>query len=373
MKILHLTLEFPPDIGGIATYVAEFAHHTPPDETVVYAPFSKASTTFDEKQQFTLYRRKPYWLLWPHWLPMIFQLRKIVKKEQITQLYVHQVLPGGYVAWCLKKMLNVPYVIFLHGTDLERALSKSFKKKRLVQVLKSADRVVVNSQFLATRLTSAVTVSCPVTVLSPAPADVFFMSVAPDELHKVRAQLALTGKKVLLTVGRVVPGKGFARLARLLPKIVEHIPDLVWVAVGDGPEQSKVLERVTRANVQHVCRFLGKIPLSTLPPLYQVADVFVLLSGDDDQSSEGWGTVFMEAAASGLPVVAGNVGGAPEAVLNEKTGLLVNPMNDDEVLAALVRLLKNPAEAKQLGAAAKARAQNEFTWRKQLKKFSRAV
>jgi phosphatidylinositol alpha-1,6-mannosyltransferase len=107
--------------------------------------------------------------------------------------------------------------------------------------------------------------------------------------------------------------------------------------------------------------------------LYQVADVFVLLSGDDDQSSEGWGTVFMEAAASGLPVVAGNVGGAPEAVLNEKTGLLVNPMNDDEVLAALVRLLKNPAEAKQLGAAAKARAQNEFTWRKQLEKFSRAV
>ncbi len=370
MKILHLTLEFPPQIGGIANYVINFAAHTPANETVVYAPFEKNAATVDSSLPFKVYRHKPYWFLWPHWLRMLAQVYKIVKKEGVTKIYVHQVLPGGYIAAAIKKLLKIPYVLFFHGTDLDRALASNPKKKRLVSLVATADEVVVNSRFLEDKLRKNIAVTCPVRVLFPAPADYFFNSIDPLSGRKLKAQLALQGKKVLLSVGRMVPGKGFATLARLLPRVLEEFPDVVWIAIGEGSERQKVLDTVTKTDVQHVCRFLGAVPSRDLPPLYQVADIFILLTGEGGVGEEGWGTVFAEAAASGIPVIAGKSGGTTEIVQDKKTGLLVNAGSDEEILTALRELLLTPEYAAGLGQAGKALVAGNLTWAKQLEKFS---
>ncbi len=372
-KTLHLTLEYPPQIGGIASYVYNFAAHTLAEETIVYAPEIKGSASFDAANAWKVFRHKPYWLLWPHWLRMLWQVYRIVKKETIATIYVHQVLPGGHVARIIKKLFKVPYIVFLHGTDLDHALAFPRKRKHLIKIVSEAHSVVVNSSFLAEKFTKAIFLPTPVRVLNPAPADYFFETVDSEKIKKLKSQLALQGKKVLLSVGRMVPGKGYATLTRLLPRLLEKFPDLVWICIGDGPEKARIVEMATKTNVQHVIRFLGSVDQLELPVFYQLADLFVLLAGSDSTTEEGWGTVFMEAAASGLAVVAGGVGGVPEAVLDKVTGRVVPPTNEEAMLAAISDLLLDPAQATSLGQAAKTRAQNEYTWQKQLLKFSRSL
>ncbi len=371
MKTLHLTLEYPPQVGGIASYVSNFAAHTLPEETVVYAPETKGDAAIDAATPWKVIRRKPYWLLWPHWLRMLLQVYALVKQEKIATIYVHQVLPGGHVARIIKKLLKVPYIVFLHGTDLDRALALPSKRKHFIKIITEAHSVVVNSSFLAEKFNKAVFLPTPVRVLNPAPADYFFETIDPEKIKRLKSQLALQGKKVLLSVGRMVPGKGYTTLTRLLPRLLEKFPDLVWICIGDGPEKPKVIDMATKTNVQQVIRFLGSVEQKELPLFYQAADLFVLLTGTDSTAEEGWGTVFLEAAASGLAVVAGNVGGTPEAVIDKSTGVLVPTNNDEAILGGITELLLDSERAKTLGHAAKTRAQNEFTWQKQLLKFSK--
>ena len=131
MKTLIITLEYPPQIGGIASYVANFTAHIPPEEVVVYAPVMKGDKEFDAQNNWKVYRRDPYWLfIWPRWLGMFFQVRRIVKKEKIERIHIHNVLPVGYIGYLLRKLSKVPYTIFLHGTDFQLAIQDRSKFKK---------------------------------------------------------------------------------------------------------------------------------------------------------------------------------------------------------------------------------------------------
>jgi DNA-directed RNA polymerase beta' subunit len=197
------------------------------------------------------------------------------------------------------------HIVRIEGAGVEKALATKFKKNRLEQILNEAERVVVNSHFLEQKLQSRCSVLRPVSVLYPAPADVFFESADEDAVRKLKAELALQGKKIILTVGRMVEGKGHMAFARLLPRLLTLFPDLVWLVVGEGPEQKQCLDALAKHDVQHVVRFLGSRTAAELKNLYHAADLFLLLSSAGAHGEEGWGTVFAEAAACGIPVVAG--------------------------------------------------------------------
>ena len=122
-------------------------------------------------------------------------------------------------------------------------------------------------------------------------------------------------------MARLVEGKGYPHLIRLLPEILNKIPNIVWLVIGDGPKKKAIMDLVQKYSLQNIVRYLGEVPYQNLPLYYQSADLFVLLTHKDEQSEEGWGTVFLEAGASGLPVVAGRVGGVEEVVANLQTGL----------------------------------------------------
>ena len=369
-KTLIITLEYPPQVGGIASFVYNIAVHLPSNEVVVWAPRLGGDIEYDSQNSWKTYRGVPYYrLFWPRWLKLYWQIKKIVKKEKIQQIYVNHALPVGYVARMIQKSFKIPFIIFFHGTDLEIGLKK--KQRQLKMVCKSAEKIVVNSKFLLEKLLS----NCPtldknkIIILNPGPADFFFIREPDEKIKKMRAELALEGKKVLLSVSRLEDGKGYPHFLHLLPEILKKIPNAVLIIVGDGPKKNIILDQIQKNNLQNCVRFVGNIPYGNLPSYYQVADLFVLLTHKDENHEEGWGTVFLEAAASGLPVVAGRAGGVEEVVQNLQTGLVVDVNQEQSIISAITSLLSDTERAKQMGQNGMRRAQNEFMWSEQLAKI----
>lgn len=371
MKRLIVTLEYPPQIGGIAGYTYNLAKHLPQESVVVYALPDKQAKEFDAQNPWPTYRLKPYWsFIWPHWLRLFFQLSALVSAEKIEMIYVNHVLPVAYAAYLIKKFKKVPYTLFLHGTDISLAASTANKRKKFIQLCLSASAVVVNSEFLKNKLLGIVENLANVRVLYPCPADNFLETVKnQEEIDLLRSQLALSGKRVIITVARVAEGKGYPHLVRFMPEILRQVPNTVWLIVGDGPKMAEVMAMVQKNNLQNVVRFLGSIAPADLPKYYHLADLFVLLTHKDETHEEGWGTVFLEAAACGLPVVAGRVGGVEEAVLDKQTGMVVDIFQEKEAIESIVKLLTDKELARTLGAAGQARARESFKWSNEVLKL----
>lgn len=371
MKTLIITLEYPPQVGGIASYIYNLALHLDPDQTVVYAPKMKDSKEFDVLNKWKTYRLNPYFsFIWPRWIRMYLQISSLVKAEKIEQIYVNHVLPVGYVAYLIKKFKKIPFTIFLHGTDISMAMVNKSKRNKFIKLCRSANTIVVNSDFLKNKVMSVVDGLTDIRVLYPCPADNFLLDdVNKDELSILRSKLALGGKKVMITVARMVEGKGYPHLIHMLPEILKQIPNAVWLVVGDGPKYKEILTMVQKNSLQNVVRFVGNIQASEIRKYYRLADLFVLLTHKDEHREEGWGTVFLEAAACGLPVVAGQVGGVEEAVLNGQTGLLVDIHQEQATVGAIVSLLKDAKLAQQYGQAGKERVVNYFKWENEVLKL----
>jgi phosphatidylinositol alpha-1,6-mannosyltransferase len=155
-----------------------------------------------------------------------------------------------------------------------------------------------------------------------------------------------------------------------MPEILKSVPNLVWVLIGDGPKKKSVMEMIQKNNLQNVVRFLGEVPHNELKKFYHLAESFVLLTHPDEGKEEGVGMVFLEAAACGVPCVAGKSGGVPEAVRDGETGVLVDIYRGDELLIKqIVDLLGDRERLQRLGNNAKLRVQYDFRWDSQLAKI----
>jgi phosphatidylinositol alpha-1,6-mannosyltransferase len=369
MKKLIVTLEYPPQIGGIASYVYNFLRHVNKDEYILYAPRTAGDKDFDSLNGWKVYRYDPYYPLWPHWLRMFFQILRIVIKENITEIQIHHVLPCGYLGYLFRKLLRIPYIIFLHGSDVTVGTKTPWKKRMFSMVVKNAKEVVANSQFLENKIKQRIENLNNVKVLYPCPSEKFLEKVPEEQLMVLREKLALRGKKVVVTVSRMVDGKGYPHIIRLLSAVCREVPNVVWFFIGDGPKKQTIVDLVQRYYLQGVVRFLGAIPNDQLPQYYQVADLFVLLSHQDEEAEESWGSVFLEAAASGIPTIAGRVGGVEEAVDHLRTGLIVDVYQEKMVVNSIVSLLKNKQFAEELGRWGRERVDKEFRWENQIAKL----
>lgn len=370
-KTLIITLEFPPYVGGIASYVSQFALSLPPEDIMVLAPPRKGDKEWDAKQPYNIFRKKFYFprFIWPRWLLLYVQVKKIVKTYKVDVIHLHHVLPIGYVAQRIYKKFGIPYLIFSHGTDIAYAARTKWKRARMMQVAKDTEQILVNSENLRTRLVNAFPELEDMTrVLYPCPDQAFLNPPPQKEINALVRQYALEGKKVLLSVSRLDEGKGFPHLIRMMPQILERIPNLVWFIVGDGAKRQEILDGIRANNLQNIVRFIGEIAHEELKKYYHMADVFVLLTHPDSGKEEGLGLVFLEAATAGLPIVAGRSGGVQEAVLDGKTGMVIDVnSNSDKVIDAIVSLLENSSLSTTLGQAGQERIKRQFVWKEQLK------
>lgn len=338
-KSLLITLEYPPTIGGIATYTKSLAAYL--HTNVVVLNNGKKNTKTENG--YTVYTRKLLFpkFIWPRWKRGLFHIWNIARKEKIEMLLVHHILPIGIIAYILSILTKRKYIIFFHGTDIIMANATLWKRFISRLIIRRATACIVNSISVQKQvITLEKSATEKTKIIYPTPSDIFLLEKNEEKTKSLLDTLALHGKTVILTVSRIDEGKGFTHLTRILPELLKQIPQLVWVVVGDGPKRLQWWKQVETAQLQSIIRYVGKLPQTELPTYYDIADCFILLTHTDDKREEGAGTVLLEAMARKIPVVAGRTGGVPDIVHNGENGTLVDVYRGDElIIKAIVSTL----------------------------------
>lgn len=365
-KTLLITIDFPPQKGGVATYLSNVCHNLDREKIVVLANEHKDSEHFDHRQPYKIIRAKLFYpWFWPAWLRTLRQTKKVIRREKIEQILISHILPMGYI--CL--MLKLPFIVSLHGYDVLAAQKTPWKKYWLLKILNRAKAIIVNSKFTENEVLKLGITADKITIVYPCP-NIKPEDLIPAERQALKTELELHGKKVLLSVGRMVPRKGFDKVIEALPEVIEKIPNLVYLLVGNGKKYLDELEVLAIQNqvLDHVT-ICEDIPDTNLPSFYDMADVFIMPARQIGSDVEGFGIVYLEANSFGKPVIAGKSGGAGEAVIYGETGILVDPDNVSQIAKAIINLMTDQEYALKLGANGKARVADKFQWSKQVEKL----
>ena len=337
----------------------DLAAHLPADRVRVIAPEHPGDAAFDGALAFPV-RRIPR----PRFRPTAV-LRRAIDEELAghrpdVALFGHALPQVGLTSRRVRAA-GVPFVVLTHGVEYWFARVPAFRAL-LRRVTAGAGAVTVISDHVAGPIRRAVS-PAPVLKLSPGVDTERFRPSLDD--GPWRERLGLVDRKIVLCVGRIVPRKGQDVLVRTFDAVREAVPDAALVIVGDGPSRREVGSLAASSRHADSIVFPGEVRDEDLPSLYATADLFAMpcRSRWGGLEVEGFGIVFMEAAAAGLPVVAGRSGGAAEAVVDGQTGLVVDGTDDAAVVEAIVRLLRDPVEASAMGARGRERAAG-YDWRR---------
>ncbi len=393
MKALLVNVGFVPQVGGSYRLLYEAARHLPAGSVEVLTSHCPGDAAFDRAQALPIRRSWAYTLrdpgalfgylraAWPAqaprleaWLsrlhvfaalgaPAVF-IRTLwqVLWRRYDVLLAGQVLTTGWLAWLLRRLLGLRYGTFVYGEEVALDAGPRRWQQLLALGLSQADWVVACSE--ATRqVTVARGVPAAKTyTLWPAVDTALFCPQAPSPALLARYQLS--GKKVLLSVGRLLERKGFDTVLQTLPALRQRFPDLAYVLRGEGPEGARLAALARQLGVADLLQWVTDLDYADLPGLYAAGDVFVMpnrtLAATGEQ--EGFGIVFLEASSCGKPVVGGRSGGAVDAIADGQTGWLVNPESVDELTDKLGRLLAEPELAARMGQAGRPWVIEHFSW-----------
>ncbi len=292
----------------------------------------------------------------------LFALWKVARKEKPDIIHAHWILPQGFVAALIGRLLGIPVVVTAHAGDVFPL------KNFLFGVLSrfstnAAAAVTVNSSY--TKAAVAKISKLQDIKVIPMGVDLkLFSSATLSAAAAVRKKCGIGNNgRMLLFVGRLAEKKGVSYLIAAMKDVIKAFPNCKLVVVGEGPEKAALVQQSQQLGLSENVVFVGSIPNSGLPPFYRAADVFVLPSIIDGRGdTEGLGVVLLEAIAAGTPVVASDVGGIPDIVVHNRTGLLVGQKSPEALAAAIVSLLRNSQLRKKLSAAARIHVARGYSW-----------
>ena len=356
MRHLLVTNDFPPKVGGIQSYLWELWRRLPPEDVTVLTTPAPGDREFDRRQPFRVVRDRQRVLV-----PTPALARRIdALADEVGALVVvlDPALPLGAVGPWLRR----PYSVVVHGAEVTVPGRLPGTRPLMGGVLRGACQVIASGEYVRAEVERAARSRLPVVVVPPGVDTQRFGPLSASERAAVRSSLGLgVDASVVLGVGRLVPRKGFDVLMEAAARLAPGRPDLVVAVAGSGRQGGR-LARLAASRRAPV-RFLGRIADETLPSLYAAADVFAspCRTRWGGLEQEGFGIVFLEAAACGVPAVAGASGGAGEAVIDGQTGIVVERPDDPaSVATALATLLDDPAERRRTGELARRRAVTEF-------------
>ena len=358
MKHLLVTNDFPPKIGGIQSLLWEWWRRLPPDRFAVLTSPYEAAAAFDAAQAFRV-DRTPEPVLLPHpW--MVRRIDRLAREVGADLVVLDPAVPLGLVG----PSLELPYDVVLHGAEVTVPGRLPGSRQALGTVLRRARHVISAGEYAAREAERAAGKPLPVTVVPPGVDVERFRPASEAERRATRVELGLPADaELVVSISRLVPRKGFDVAIRAAALLAPRRPDLVLAISGGGRDERR-LRRVA-AECRSPVRFLGRVDNDRLPGLYACADVFTMAcrSRWGGLEQEGFGIVFVEAAACGVPQVAGDSGGAAEAVDDGVTGIVVRrPDDPQEVATALEALLDDAGLRARMAAASRERAVAEFSY-----------
>ncbi|MEA2551232.1 MAG: phosphatidyl-myo-inositol dimannoside synthase [Actinomycetota bacterium] len=329
----------------------------PPDAISVLAPGWEGAAPHDASKPYRVFRGSTAFA-WPS-AALRARVLRVIDETKAEVVVFGAASPLAILGPSLAAA-GTPYVVIAHGVEYWLSLLPG-THALMRHATSRAARVTACSAFVARTVRTAVPAGVPVSVLPPG-ADIirFRPGLETDDL---RQRHGIGGRPLVVCVSRLVMRKGQDVLIRSMAGLQRRIPDAALLIVGGGSYE-QTLRRLADAAPRGSVFFAGEVSEGDLPRYYAVGDVFAMpcrtrLAGLE---VEGWGAVFVEAAACGKPVVAGDSGGAREALVDGETGLLVDGADVDAVTRAIGDLLADPALAHRMGTAGRTRVERELSW-----------
>ena len=363
-KILCITNDFGPRAGGIETFVIGLIERLPRSSVIVYTSAQDNSESYDRKwlEDFgvEVVRDKANILL-----PtpgVAYCVNALVRERGISTVFFGAAAPLGLLSRRLRKAGVKDIVALTHGHEVWWSKVWPF-----TMAMKSISRNVNHLTYLGEYTRSAIAGSLTdraansmVKIAPGIDTDHF----SPQDARELRKELGLTEKKVIVSVGRLVHRKGQDVLIEAMPAIIKEVPQAHILMIGEGPYRNYLENRVKSLGIQERVTFIGRIQYADLPRYICAGDVFVMPSRSRlaGLEVEGLGIVYLEASACGLPVIAGNSGGAPDAVLEGETGLVVDGTKKEDVAAATIALLLDADRSKAMGLRGRQWIIQEWRW-----------
>ncbi|MBV9521563.1 MAG: glycosyltransferase [Alphaproteobacteria bacterium] len=274
---------------------------------------------------------------------------RLIRQHDINVLCVGELVYNGWLAFACRYLLRCKVILYIHGEEIT-AGGKNRAERMKRSYLAAADAVVAVSCFTRQVLIDEMGVAPERIELIENGVDLMRFREIPRSAPLI-ARYRLADKRIILSVGRLVPRKGFDQVLRALPEICARHPDAHYLIVGDGPYRAALEQLAREAGVEHRVTFAGDVPDLELVDHYSISDIFVLPNREmPDGDTEGFGLVFLEANACGKPVVSGRAGGAADAVTDGVNGLSVDGTDTAQIADAVSRLLEDGALRSRLRA-----------------------
>ena len=373
--VLFVTNDFGPRAGGIETFIIGLIERRPVGQTIVYTSAQANSEQYDADwlaQYGVRVIRDRSKILLP--TPRVaFHLKKIIRKEGITTAAFGAAAPLGLLSAGMKRAGVVRTVALTHGHEVWWA--KVFPFNLLLRRIGSTvDVLTFLGEFTRSAISKGLTAKAQASMVKIAPG-IDVEHFIPTDATVLRNSLGLSDKKVIVSVGRLVHRKGQDHLIEAMPEILKSIPQAHLLLVGEGPYREHLQTLVKKHNLEASVTFIGRIQYKDLPTYICVGDIFAMPSRSRlmGLEVEGLGIVYLEASSCGLPVLAGDSGGAPDALVQNETGLVVNGTDDQQIAKAAIKLLTNIELSKKMGLAGRQWIIDKWRWEIWSKDFEKLL
>jgi phosphatidyl-myo-inositol dimannoside synthase len=363
-RVLLVTNDFPPRLGGIQSYLAELVTRlaTTGEHTLtVYTPQWKDAETFDARAAGYHVVRHPGTLMLP--VPTVdARMRRLIAEHGIDTVWFGAAAPLGLLAHRARQAGATRVLASTHGHEVGWSMLP-LARSVLRRIGEDSDVVTFVSRYTRGRFASAFG---PQAALEHLPPGVDTERFRPDPVSRaeLRTRYGLGQRPTVVCLSRLVPRKGQDVLIRALPSIRQRVDGAALVIAGGGPYLAALRQLAERFGVSDHVTFTGGVPAADLPAYHAMADVFAMpcRTRGAGLDVEGLGIVFLEASATGVPVIAGSSGGAPETVRHNKTGMVVDGRSVNQVADAVTELLADPDRAAAMGAAGRDWVTAQWRW-----------
>ena len=373
--VLFVTNDFGPRAGGIETFIIGLIERRPVGQTIVYTSAQANSEQYDADwlaQYGVRVIRDRSKILLP--TPRVaFHLKKIIRKEGITTAAFGSAAPLGLLSAGMKRAGVVRTVALTHGHEVWWARVFPFNLL-LRRIGSTVDVLTYLGEFTRNAISKGLTAKAQASMVKIAPG-IDVEHFIPTDATVLRNSLGLSDKKVIVSVGRLVHRKGQDHLIEAMPEILKSIPQAHLLLVGEGPYREHLQTLVKKHNLEASVTFIGRIQYKDLPTYICVGDIFAMPSRSRlmGLEVEGLGIVYLEASSCGLPVLAGDSGGAPDALVQNETGLVVNGTDDQQIATAAIKLLTNIELSKKMGRAGRQWIIDNWRWEIWSKDFEKLL